>query len=141
MKRELVNVSLLAAGLLLAGSALAQQSIDHGKIEFEKSCAACHGMDGKGNGPLGNLLQRSAPDLTLLARKNQGVLPMNRLYEVIDGVGVPSHGTREMPVWGREYQIEEAQKLREARGIYDSPAVVRARILTLLEYIARIQAR
>ena len=66
---------------------------------------------------------------------------MSRLYEVIDGVGVPSHGTREMPVWGREYQIEEAQKLREARGIYDSPAVVRARILTLLEYIARIQAR
>ena len=40
MKRELVNVSLLVAGLVLAGSVLAQQTIDHGKIEFEKSCAA-----------------------------------------------------------------------------------------------------
>jgi hypothetical protein len=46
-----------------------------------------------------------------------------------------------MPVWGWEYRVEQSQALREARGRYDEPAMVRARILTLLEYISRIQVR
>lgn len=133
---------LIAAMALGAGGVFAQQQVpDPGKSEFAENCASCHGVDGKGNGILGNLLQRSPPDLTQLAKKNQGVLPINRLYEVIDGAGVPSHGSREMPVWGWEYRVEQAQALREARGRYDEPAMVRARILTLLEYISRIQAR
>ncbi|MCY1379982.1 hypothetical protein D9M69_677530 [compost metagenome] len=59
----------------------------------------------------------------------------------MEGAGVPSHGVRDMPIWGKEYLVEESQRLREARGSYDAPAVVRARILTLLEYISRIQVR
>lgn len=142
MKNALKKTGIVAAGLLLcSGLALAQSGNDLGKIEFVNNCAACHGVDGKGNGALGNLLQRSPPDLTMLAKNNNGVLPMNRLYQVMEGAGVPSHGARDMPVWGKEYLVEESQKLREARGAYDAPAVVRARILTLLEYISRIQAR
>lgn len=143
IKSPASRAAWLAIGLAFCGTAaLAQPAVyDAGKQEFMDNCASCHGVDGKGNGPLGNLLQRSPPDLTLLARNNQGVLPMNRLYEVLDGANVPSHGTRDMPVWGREYRIEEAQRLREARRHFDEPAVVRARILTLLEYISRIQAR
>lgn len=121
-------------------TALAQTAVpDPGKQEFMDNCAACHGIDGRGNGPLGELLRKSPPDLTQLAKKSQGVLPINRLYAVIDGADVPSHGTRDMPVWGREYKIESAQQLREARGQYDSAALVRARVLVLLEYISRIQ--
>jgi mono/diheme cytochrome c family protein len=123
------------------GAASAQQAtFDPGKQEFANNCASCHGADGKGNGPLGELLRKSPPDLTQLAKKNQGVLPINRLYAVIDGAGVPSHGSRDMPVWGREYRLDDAQQLREARGQYDSTELVRARILVLLEYISRIQA-
>jgi mono/diheme cytochrome c family protein len=143
MKTSSIRVGLLAVGLVIgSGAAFAQQqATDIGKQEFTENCASCHGVDGKGNGPLGNLLQRSPPDLTQLAKNNKGVLPINRLYEVIDGVGVPSHGTRDMPVWGWEYRVENAQNLREARGRYDEAAMVRGRILTLLEYISRIQAR
>lgn len=142
MKSISGKASLVAASVLLfGGSVFAQAANDLGKIEFVNNCAACHGVDGKGNGSLGNLLQRSPPDLTMLAKNNKGVLPMSRLYEVMEGAGVPSHGTRDMPIWGKEYLVEESQKLREARGAYDAPAVVRARILTLLEYISRIQAR
>ncbi len=132
---------LLAFAIVSAvGAASAQQaSFDPGKQEFGNNCASCHGMDGKGNGPLGELLRKSPPDLTQLAKKNQGVLPINRLYAVIDGAGVPSHGSRDMPVWGREYRVDDAQQLREARGQYDSTELVRARILVLLEYISRIQ--
>ncbi len=142
MKNATMKASLLAIGLVVCGSAvLAQQKTDLGKREFDTNCASCHGADGKGNGPLGELLRRSPPDLTQLAKKNQGILPMGRLYDVVEGAGVPSHGTRDMPIWGREYRIEDAQNLMEARGNYDSAALVRARILTLLEYINRIQAR
>jgi mono/diheme cytochrome c family protein len=142
MKFGVTHTLILATGLAVGSTgALAQQATDIGKMEFAENCASCHGLDGKGNGPLGNLLQKSPPDLSLLAKKNNGVLPINRLYEVIDGAGVPSHGSRDMPVWGMEYRVEEGKALREARGHYDAPAVVRARILTLLEYISRIQAK
>jgi mono/diheme cytochrome c family protein len=135
---------LMAVCLALGGAtAFAQPATtDYGKLEFTDKCAVCHGVDGKGNGPLGNLLQRSPPDLTQLAKKNQGVLPVNRLYAVIEGsAAVPSHGTRDMPVWGQEFRAEDMQSLREARGRYDPAVPVRMRILTLLEYISRIQAQ
>ncbi len=117
----------------------AQQRVDVGKREFESNCASCHGRDGKGSGPISDLLRRSPPDLTQLAKKNGGVLPMNRLYEVIDGSNVPGHGTRDMPVWGRDYRIKDAEHYGEVA--YDPEALVRARILALLEYINRIQAK
>ena len=136
MKTLAVHACVLSMGVLFAGVASAQQRVDFGKMEFERSCASCHGVDGKGNGPMGNFLKVSPPDLTRLAKANQGVFPMNRLYEVVEGAGVPAHGSRDMPVWGREYSMQDAQS-----GAYDSPAVVRARILTLLEYLSRIQAK
>jgi len=60
---------------------------------------------------------------------------------VIDGQGVPSHGSRDMPIWGQTYRVDDAQRYQEARGNYDAPALVRARILLLIEYINRLQAR
>ena len=131
---------LLGAMGVQAQSPAPSTVVDLGKLEFTDNCASCHGVEGKGNGPLGWLLQKSPPDLSQLAKKNGGVLPVNRMYAVIEGTAaVPSHGTRDMPIWGREYRIEEAQRLREARGLYEPAEVVRARILTLIEYISRLQ--
>jgi mono/diheme cytochrome c family protein len=140
-------MSLAAAALsVLCSAALAQAPTqaqrvprDFGKSEFEASCASCHGTSGKGNGPLVSLLRRSPPDLTLLAKNNQGVFPMNRLYEVIDGENVPAHGSRDMPVWGRAYRMMDAQYYYDTE--YDAKALVRARILALLEYINKLQVR
>ena len=141
MKSATLKASCLALALF-SGMAFAQQAkTDMGKREFEANCASCHGMDGRGNGPLGNLLRVGPPDLTQLAKKNQGIVPMNRLYEVIEGGTVAAHGSRDMPVWGREYRSEDAENLKEARGNYDAVPLVRARILLLLEYINRLQAR
>ena len=138
LQRKLLALAIACCG----GAAMAQSAaLDPGKQEFSENCASCHGVDGKGNGPMGELLRKSPPDLTLLAKQNKGVLPINRLYAVVDGAGIPSHGSRDMPVWGREYQIEGAQQMREARGRYDPAELVRARILVLLEYISRIQVR
>lgn len=135
------TISAVALSLICSvtwAQAQSQRS-DFGKREFETNCASCHGTNGKGNGPLGELLRRSPPDLTLLAKKNQGVFPMDRLYEVVDGANVPSHGSRDMPIWGRDYRVKDAEYYFETP--YNADAMVRGRILALLEYINRLQVR
>jgi mono/diheme cytochrome c family protein len=142
MKHVSKRAALIAVSLALgSGAILAQQKTDLGKLEYDTNCAVCHGPTGKGDGSLRDLLRVSATDLTQLAKKNQGILPVTRMYDVIDGKGVPSHGSRDMPIWGRTYMVEDAQRLQEARGNYDAEALVRGRILTLIEYINRLQSR
>lgn len=137
--------TVLLACLGLAGSfALAQPRFDGvrdlGRAEFEANCAHCHGMQGRGDGPLRGFLTRPTPDLTVLARENGGVFPVSRIYEVILGTEEPTvHGTREMPVWGREYRRRAAEHYFDAP--YDPEVFVRARILALIDYIARLQQR
>jgi len=141
MKQVSMKVPLVAVALALCSGAVLAQQTDLGKLEYDTNCAVCHGPTGRGDGSLRDLLRVSATDLTQLARKNQGILPVNRMYEVIEGKGVPSHGSRDMPIWGRTFQAENADRLHEARGNYDAAALVRARILMLIEYINRLQAR
>lgn len=128
--------------LVFAQSVSAQgkpNKIDPGRLEFEANCASCHGINGKGNGPITDLLKKSPPDLTMLAKNNGGVLPVARLYEVIDGTGVAAHGTRDMPVWGRDYRVQAGEYYMDAP--YDPETFVRTRILTLLEYLNRLQVK
>lgn len=131
---------LLLALTLFNGAALAQAGkVDLGKREFEANCASCHGTNGKGNGPVVEFLKRSPPDLTTLVKRNGGVFPVSRMYETIEGANVPSHGTRDMPVWGADYRIKAGEYYGEVP--YDSDAYVRTRILALIEYISRLQER
>lgn len=143
MKDLSVKASLVAVSLALCSGVTwaQQQKTDQGKLEYDTNCAICHGPGGKGDGALRSLLRVSATDLTQLAKNNQGVLPVTRMYDVIDGRGVPSHGSRDMPIWGQTYRVDDAQRLHEAHGNYDAEALVRGRILMLIEYINRLQAR
>jgi mono/diheme cytochrome c family protein len=64
-------------------------------------CAVCHGKNGTGNGPAAEALKVKPPDLTMLARKNDNNYPYDRVRSAIAGdVRLPSHGSKEMPVWG-----------------------------------------
>ena len=86
---------LVIANLVSVGTFAWAQDADMGKSTYQAICAPCHGTDGKGNGPLREALKIAAPDLTILAKKNGGVLPVSALYEVIDGRKViAAHGTR-----------------------------------------------
>lgn len=121
-----------------AGMACAQPKVDLGKREYMNNCAACHGESGKGNGPYNDLLKRSSSDLTVLAKRNGGVFPVTKVYEVIDGGGV-GHGARDMPVFGQDYRIKAAEYYGDMP--YDPEVYVRARILSLVEYLNRIQVK
>jgi hypothetical protein len=71
---------------------------------FRHHCASCHGIDGRGQGPAAGTLKMAPPDLTLLARRNGGTFPTLRVLWTVGGKNgqpfPPSHGSREMPVWG-----------------------------------------
>jgi len=122
---------------------------DVGQVEYLSSCAACHGLNGKGDGPLSAALKSKPADLTVLA-KNNGVFPVNAVFEVVDGrKSVSAHGTREMPIWGFRYM--PSPNSPEAFGptsankylnpSYNSEAEVRSRILALVDYLNRIQEK
>lgn len=136
---KFIALPLAAALCTTTTLALAQAKTDMGKREFEANCAACHGVSGKGNGPLNELLRRSASDLTQLQKKNGGVFPVARAYQIIEGGGVPEHGPSDMPVWGREYSVKAAEFYMDVP--YNQEAYVRTRILSLIEYLSRLQAK
>ena len=68
---------------------------------FRAHCAACHGSDAKGGGPMALALKAKVPDLTVLAKKNGGQFPSARVsHTIIGDEVVMSHGSREMPIGG-----------------------------------------
>ena len=136
--RILLTVSIAIGTIDVAP---AQQDEGLGKKEFLKSCASCHGASGKGDGPVAKSLVRPPSDLTKLSEKNNGVFPVARVYEVIDGrFQVLIHGTRDMPVWGDTYMqglADPASRDFTSKAIAET--LVRTRILTLVEYISTLQ--
>jgi len=132
--------ALLFALLLPSVGALGQARPDLGKREFDSHCAMCHGLDAKGAGVMSTYLTRQPSNLTTLAKANGGILPMERMYTTIEGArDVPAHGTREMPAWGLDYRVQAAQYYGDVP--YDPAVVVRTRILSLIEYVDRLQVR
>src|SRR3989344_336784 len=80
------------------------RKIDIGRAEYEQKCVICHGILGKGDGAYGQMLKKPATDLTVLSKRNGGVFPFARVFETIEGTHeFKAHGTREMPIWGKEY--------------------------------------
>ena len=129
-----VTISLLAV-TLVSSSVFAQGRYDFGKLEYESSCANCHGEKGNGNGPMREFLTKVPTDLATLSKRNGGVFPNSRIHETIDGrtaVMIGSHGAREMPIWGNVFRSDDMQP----RDWY-----ARDRISSLVDYLARIQEK
>ncbi|MGL4395535.1 MAG: c-type cytochrome [Hyphomicrobium sp.] len=99
----------LAITPALAGdnAASAEQTrIETGGRTFVRYCALCHGLAGNGLGPLSDSLQKPAPDLTTIAKRNGGVFPREKVAEIIEKGGIDSHGMMAMLAWGRVFNEE-----------------------------------
>ena len=134
MDRKAVVIVATVIGLV---SSLGQaQEANYGLAEYLNSCAVCHGPDGKGDGPLAEELMTRPADLTVLSKKNKGVFPYHRVFAVIDGrYIVPGHGTREMPVWGRQFLEEDVKVFGPSGG----EIVTTERIHELAGYLESLQ--
>ena len=99
-----------------------------GKELFGRYCATCHGQTGKGDGPLAAALKKAPADLTQIQKSKGESFSRTRLMQFIDGErSVPAHGSREMPIWGKEFRR-------------DNPAPeVRLRLLALVTFLESIQ--
>lgn len=105
---------------------------DLGSQLFRTHCTPCHGTTGRGDGPMADQLRRMPPDLTKYTASNGGVFPSERVSRIIDGRDVPSHGDREMPVWGDVFKTVRGGASAEA---------VQARIAAIVRYLEGIQQR
>ncbi len=134
----------LATALLtwaFVGPSVAQVPSAVQDAEFQQHCAACHGSDGRGGGPVAEAMGVTLPSLTGLARRNGGKFPFERVYRTIDGTfPVKAHGTLEMPLWGQRYRVGletyEAPSPDRDRSEY---RIVHGRILELVYFLATIQ--
>lgn len=131
--------SLVATAILALAPAVSfAQSV--GEAEYMNSCAACHGADGTGGGPMVGYLMGSMPDLTLLSKGNDGVFPVTKVFSTIDGTMTTGpHGSREMPVWGQRYARRGAENANPDFRAEEAEVFVRFRLLALTEYLASIQ--
>ncbi|WP_421857744.1 c-type cytochrome [Oricola sp.] len=100
-------LALAALAAVTAFPAVAQMTA--GEIEFRQACASCHGMSGKGDGPVASHMSKPVPDLTNIKARNDGDFPFQRLLEMVDGrlsERQPGpHGTA-MPVWGDRFMMD-----------------------------------
>ena len=131
-KRLFALVTLLVLGSVSA--ALAQEA-STGAYEYRSFCAGCHGEAADGKGPLVTYFREPVPDLTVLARNNDGVFPFLETMMIIDGrSGLRGHGGP-MPLWGDTFEAEAV----EQAGVYGAETIARGRLLSLVEYLATVQ--
>jgi mono/diheme cytochrome c family protein len=110
MKRLLVTAmtAVFAAGMCYADQSTSKVTIPvdktpatDGKLMYVNYCAPCHGVDGRGRGPVASALRTPPNDLTQLTKVNRGRFPDAHIVTVLqNGADTPSHGSVEMPVWG-----------------------------------------
>ena len=121
-------------GCLMIGlSGLAQaDDVEAGRQMYVEHCAACHGINGDGHGPLEHELARPAADLRVLFRKYGNPLPDDQIARFMDGrADVKAHGPRDMPVWGWEMW-----RYPEGKG---NPNAVSEPVAQIVRYLQSIQ--
>jgi mono/diheme cytochrome c family protein len=101
----------------------------HAEARYQRFCASCHGVDGRGDGPAAGALTPQPTDLT------RSDLSIPELMKVVDGRRtVRAHGTAAMPVWGEVFEQElegdsrqHRQALREVQAIAEYVRALRTR--------------
>ena len=127
---------LLVAAVCSIGWAPSGWSADYvamsGQDLYRRFCAACHGVEGRGDGPVAASLRVEVPDLTRPASRPGGV-DRERIARIIDGrYIIGAHGTRLMPVWGEDLSHLEI-------GNPDAERSSQVIIGRLAEYVTSLQ--
>ncbi len=127
-----------AAALLACLAALpahAGGDVALGRETFAGACAACHGAQARGDGPMVELISIPVPDLTRIAARNGGVFPWLTVVHLIDGrTGLRGHGGP-MPLFGALFSGDTTA----ADAPDGTPVITSARVLALTDWLASIQ--
>ena len=103
-----------------------------GEKVYQAYCASCHGAKGLGDGPVASSLKAPLPDLTTLAKRNQGKYPDARVAQSIQGESMShAHGTADMPVWGPVFRTLDSR----------SEGATKIRVYNLVKHVEGLQAK
>lgn len=126
-------LALAFSALLCAFPVIAQEAT--GERDYMRACVSCHGISGKGDGPLADLMTLKVSDLTVLSISNDGTFPLHDVMMFIDGRSrIRAHGG-DMPVWGQIF-VQDAE---DYVARYEAENVAERRVLSLALYIESIQ--
>jgi hypothetical protein len=106
-----------------------------GRAEYMATCASCHGENADGLGPVAAYLTIPVPGLRDLAKENDGVFPLLRVIQIIDGRAMVRGHANPMPVFGQRYAV----RIEQLGTLYGTEVIVRARVLELATYLQSIQ--
>ena len=130
--RRLCFIAATAIFAITTASA-ADDVTKSGKELFAQYCASCHGVSGRGDGPVSKSLTVEVPDLTRLAQRHGSFFDRELVERIIDGRHViGAHGTRTMPVWGEDFSRVELGNPDAERG-------TRTIIVRLADYVWQLQ--
>lgn len=120
---------LLALAAAQAPGAGAEPAEDPGsRALYLRYCAACHGADGRGDGPAALEMTPPPADLT------RSTLSREALVRAIENGGaVSGHGSSEMPVWGAVF-------FEAATGGEQAQTSARIKIDALAQEVMRLRA-
>jgi len=119
--------------LLLVLSAVPVHAAEQpGRSLYLRYCAACHGRQGHGDGPVAPALGEKPTDLTQLAATHGEEFPLQAVVDAIDGTRtVRAHGVSEMPVWGEVFLPDRASPKEKVAG--------RGKIIAIADYLRSLQ--
>ena len=119
-----------------------EDQVKMGSADYQNFCAACHGMDARGNGPVAVELKIAPPSLRKLAARRNGVFDENEIVKIIDGRDMPrAHGTPEMPIWGSLFRfVAELSGILQS-DIEDSEKDAQNHIVAIAKYLETIQEK
>lgn len=135
MPKRGIYVCSIGLAILFVSNIDAQKRLPFepsGREIYMDRCSSCHGENGKGNGPVVAVLKIAPGDLTLLAKKNSGIFPEDRVKSIAgDFVLIPAHGSRETPVWGDIFHPKRSADLQ----------IAQERFKNLVDYLQSIQRK
>jgi mono/diheme cytochrome c family protein len=133
LRRRPVATFGACALLLLLLSVVPVHAGEHpGQSLYLRYCAACHGRQGRGDGPVASALGEKPTDLTQLAATHGEEFPLQVVLDAIDGTRtVRAHGVSEMPVWGEVFRPDPASPKQKL--------VARRKIVAIADYLRSLQ--
>lgn len=127
-RRNPLRAVLLAAACATSvfGCAESEPRPQEGAELYSLYCASCHGVEGRGDGPVAVALSPPPADLTRIAEHQGGRFVESKVLSTIDGrYEIAAHGARDMPVWGSIFLEEHRDDpFPVHRGMDDARALV-----------------
>lgn len=124
---------ILLATFLLMGTS--PETPMRGQMLFMENCIACHGAEGRGDGPLAAGLTTPPADLTRIAARRDGVWPMLEVMSILDGYSRSTLPREDMPVF-ESFLDDDMVEFDTGNGV---AMLVPSKLVAIADYLETLQ--